>query len=490
MQPTVSTTTDTERALAGALLLDAPAAAREIVATITAADVQDPCAHEVIRLALAHVAAGRPFDLLIAATELRSIVPTSELEAMADACPTVAHAGYYADRIRAESSRRRLGELYQAARAALDRGDTDPRMLAEELRERLSAVLDCMTGSSASCTCDYADAILAAEVPAVVALLAEIFGPGDVVQVNGSSKSRKTFMLLQLALCLVTGAPFLGIAVTPGPVVYLNLEIRPEHFRRRLQRMARALGVGPDLPHKLIVLHGRGRTPEAALSDVRSACRRIRANVIILDPVYKLAPTGDENGSADAKQIVAVMDRLAEDSKAAIVYAHHTAKGSPGDRKAVDRGAGHNTLSRAFDAALSIMPHASEPDAYVTEWTLRNYAPREPAAVRWLDDHFVPAQDVTAEPETTRSRMTNNTRPGTDTASLVSKAVAMLADKPLPLATFKSRVQDKLNIGERRAGEIVRLVRESEGIAFAKEKRFGGTWYIGPEDAVRKLVEQ
>jgi hypothetical protein len=486
---------EAETGVLGSILLDGSRVLRLCDAAGIAADSFTVAPHpDLYRSILAVRAAGAPVDLLTLTVRLREAGRLDEiggaafLESLVDATPTAAHAEYYINALRVADDRRRLADWHRRAGERISKGDTEPGVLADELRQSLGDARAGMAAASTSCLCDDAAVILRDEPPTPAVLLADTFGPGDVVQINGASKSRKTFALLQLALCAVTGMPFLGLAVTPGAAVYLNLEIRPEHFRRRLWRMARALGIGPDLPHALTVLHGRGRTPESALAEVRTACRRTSARVAILDPVYKLAPNGEENASRDVKAVVAMMDLLAEDTGSAIIYAHHTPKGVASERAAVDRGAGHNTLSRAYDAALSILPHATEPDGFVCEWVLRNYAPRTPAAVQWKDDRFTLAPDLTPEPETTRSRQARTRKPGMDTDSLVDRASGMLADKPLPLATFKTRVQDKLGVGERRAREIVALVRERDGIAAAKDKPLRGTWYIGPTAAVERLV--
>ncbi len=401
----------------------------------------------------------------------------------------VAEAEHHISKIRDAANRRRLLKLYHRACERITQADTEPGMLADELRQALGDLRNNQGGASTSrCQCDDAAVVLQSEPPEPVATLTDICGPGDILQLNGSSKTRKSFALLQLAFCADTGMPFLGIPCKPGPVVYLNLEIRPEHFRCRVWRMAKALGIGPSLPNTLTILHARGRTPEAAIADVLATCQRTKASIVILDPIYKLAPTGDENASQDAKKIVAMLDDLAEKSGATVVYCHHAAKGSPGDRIATDRGAGSGILARAFDGSLSIMPHKCESDAFVFEWTLRNYQCRIPEAVRWQNNHFELATDILPEPETGKTRHAKAMRSCVTTDTLVDRAIGMLADKPLLLATFKRQIQDRLGVGERRAGEIVAEIKGRPGICSAKEKRMSGAWYIGPEDAVKKLV--
>jgi hypothetical protein len=313
--------------------------------------------------------------------------------------------------------------------------------------------------------------------------------PGDIFQINAPSKARKSFLLLQLGMSVSAGLPFLGVATSARPVVLLNLEIRPEHFRLRMWRMARALALDTATAQAFIVLHGRGRDTGDILREVETTAKRIGAGLVAVDPVYKLSPAGNENDSTDAKGIVAVLDRLAETTGAAVCYCHHTTKGAAGDRAAIDRGAGSGVLARAFDACLSIIPHKTEPGAMVAEYILRNYAPREAFAIRWVDGRFLLAGDLEATGETSASRR-NAAMRGQDADSLTDKALAMLNGKVWPLARYKATVSSKLGLGERRTDDLLQLVRAAPGVAAGKPRAFGAAWVIGPADLVEAHLKR
>jgi hypothetical protein len=388
---------------------------------------------------------------------------------------------YHVEQIRMNAQSSALADILRKSQEQV--GKADPGMLADELRNRLH---DIAVHVRSACSLDDADTIISSDLPEVETILRDVFGAGDVVQVNGSAKSRKTFILVQLAVCIACGIPFLDIDVTPGPVVFLNMEIRPAHFQRRLKRMMTALHVTGPLPHKLLVLHGRGRTADAALSDTRAAAKRCRAGTIILDPVYKLSPSGDENAGKDTKAIVATMDALAEDTGAAISYAHHCAKGSPADRKAVDRGAGHSTLARAYDAALSILPHRDEPDAFVVEWTLRNFAPRPTAAIRWQDGCFRMAYDLAPDPETSKTRAVLSGRTQTNTEEVVCKAAELIATAPMKVSAFKAALKKTFRLSDHKVRELLDLVGNMPDISRGREPGFAGSYLIGKTAAIRK----
>ena len=91
-------------------------------------------------------------------------------------------------------------------------------------------------------------------------IVADVFDKGDKVVLIGSSKSKKTFFLLQMIICIATGRSFLGLHIPkPRRVLHIQYEIQGHHFHRRLKRMCRALGVEKsDLGDRLWIVNARG----------------------------------------------------------------------------------------------------------------------------------------------------------------------------------------------------------------------------------------
>ncbi len=430
---------------------------------------------------------GQPFTAATLLERAGVSVADGEL-IVSHAAAMPADAAAFALQVIEQHAKREL--RYELARATSELGDTrqSAAFVAGNVRDRLASlagddVLD------ATITTDTLAAVMASEPPAPPCIMEDLFGPGDIFQVNAPSKARKSFLLLQLAMSVSAGIPFLDVATSARPVVLLNLEIRPEHFRLRMWRMARALGLNTAQLQPLIVLHGRGRDSAAVLREVETTAIRIGAGVVAIDPVFRLSPNGDENASTDAKGIVAALDRLAESTGAAVCYCHHTTKGAAGDRAAIDRGAGSGVLARAFDACLSLIPHKSEPGALVAEYVLRNYAPRTPFAIRWVEGRFVLATDIEATGETSASRRAATMR-GPDADTLTDRALALLNGKVWPLARYKAVVASKLGLGEKRTRDLLELVRASPNVGTGKEHAFRGTWVIGPADLIESHLKR
>jgi RecA-family ATPase len=85
--------------------------------------------------------------------------------------------------------------------------------------------------------------------------------------------------------------------------------------------------------------------------------RRARAEgpftAIVLDPVYKVQQ-GDENSAEAISKFCNALDKIAEETGAAVIYDHHHPKGDAGGKKAIDRGAGSGVFARDADALVDI----------------------------------------------------------------------------------------------------------------------------------------
>ncbi len=236
---------------------------------------------------------------------------------------------------------------------------------------------------------------LAAVMPAVKQILSGLLDAGAKMLINGSSKSRKTFLVIQLALCLAAGRRFLNW--TPPKACHILLlqgEVAEVHFHSRLIRGLAALGLTlSDLGDRLQVVNSRGHffTLDEPPQWLVNAAGQV--DVVIIDPVYKFFQ-GEENSGTDAAAFLRGLDRLTEQSGAAVVYVHHTAKGTAGDRQTIDRGSGSGVFARDFDASLYLGQHREADDVLVVEPIVRAYAPHDPFCIEFREGAFVESDHV------------------------------------------------------------------------------------------------
>ena len=229
---------------------------------------------------------------------------------------------------------------------------------------------------------DAAD-FLAQPIDPPAELIEGILHKGSKLAFGGSSKSFKTWCLLDLAISVATCADWLGRRTAQGKVLFVNFEIQPHAWQRRIVAVAQAKGVEIK-PGQITLWNLRGHA-----ADFRQLIPRIieRAgregySIIILDPIYKLYGNTDENSAGNVALLLNSLENLATETGAATAFGAHFAKGNASAKEAIDRISGSGVFARDPDSLLIFTKHEDD-NAFVVEPILRNFAPVARFAVRW-----------------------------------------------------------------------------------------------------------
>jgi hypothetical protein len=182
-------------------------------------------------------------------------------------------------------------------------------------------------------------------------LVSEILHEGCKMVIGGHSKSYKSWLALQLAVSVSSGQDFLGLPTVKSPVCYLNLELRDFAVRKRIRIMTEALELELE-EGQFHIVNARGKwhgvqSLEAMVSDLIAK----GVKLLFIDPIYKLQPF-DENNTAEVGSLLQSLDRLVEETGAALVYVHHYRKSGGG--KAMDKLSGSGLFNRDFDSMMGI----------------------------------------------------------------------------------------------------------------------------------------
>ena len=212
---------------------------------------------------------------------------------------------------------------------------------------------------------------------------------------GGSSKSKKTFTLLDLALAVSTGTPFWVWDTTKGRVLYLNLEILEPFIRARVLALAQAKGIKQADLTGFDVWNLRGHVCPAAemVQRVNAATTDRHYSLVIVDPIYKLSPGKDENSAGDMGELVNRLEQIPNQTGAALAYAHHYSKGNQSAKESIDRISGSGVFARDCDSLVTMTKHEVE-DAFTIECTLRNHPEQTPFVVEWGFPIFKVRQDL------------------------------------------------------------------------------------------------
>jgi hypothetical protein len=384
---------------------------------------------------------------------------------------------------RLELHRRRRAYNMAALRiqaAAADIGVDD----GELLDAQCAGIMADMMGPGNSMAVLDAAEWLKVSIPDPSQVLRGAFDLNTKTCITGPSKARKSFFALQSSVALASGSrEFLSWHIDhPRIVLYVNMEIPEAHFHKRLKRMVTALAVDPEgLGKRLFIMNCRGISGDTVLTRIVTESKRVKADVVVLDPIYKLVP-GDESKQENVKALLSTMDRLCASTGAALVYVHHGTKGESGDRQAIDRAAGSGVLARDVDCLISLVNHIDD-GLLVVEQIARSYAPKDSFVIRWdmeadcfkMEDGAIPVV-----------RTSFNRGKGVGKSVSDQDAVSLVEDKPLTSAMFIDALR-KTGIGKEPARRIMDRLVDTGELQMFKAKTFPTRTFVGTASGIKRL---
>ena len=180
----------------------------------------------------------------------------------------------------------------------------------------------------------------------------------------GAPKTFKSTLMLDMATCLATGAPFLGLYPVlnrPAPVIYIQEENTIQDMRQHTINLFTRMGYGipykmsyPDErgigrlhtvfvpgdtlpPNEVTIFPRRGWKIEPDdLNWLVETIERIEAEWVFIDPLYKITPTGMTlNNDETISKMTYALDRVSEATGVTIMIVHHMnkSKGSQGGER-------------------------------------------------------------------------------------------------------------------------------------------------------------
>lgn len=266
-----------------------------------------------------------------------------------------------------------------------------------------SALRTTLTGTQGPTPEDRKPTVSASSLPAIIdaadfitqpiaeppELIHGIIHRGSKLAIGGNSKSFKTWTLLDLALSVSTGKPWLGFETTAGRVLYVNFEIQNFSWKTRINAVAKARNITIE-PGRLSLWNLRGKAANfnLLLPQIRDTVKDGFA-LIVLDPIYKLYGQTDENKASDVARLLNAIEDLTVETGAAVAFGAHFSKGNQAGKESLDRISGSGVFARDPDSLLTFTKHETE-DAFTLDATLRNFPPVEPFVVRWQFPRFTP----------------------------------------------------------------------------------------------------
>lgn len=242
---------------------------------------------------------------------------------------------------------------------------------------------------------ESASSLLANGLEEPAEIIEGVIHAGTKAVLASGSKVGKTWILLGLAAAVATGTAFLKFKTTKGKVLFVNFEIRRGFIRRRIKEIQQKKG-DADLSN-LDVWNLRGLTADFEILTEAIIERAGHGNysLIILDPIYKAMVGKSENTASSVGTLCNQIEQIVEATGAAVLFAHHYAKGNAAKKSQIDRMSGSGVFARDADTIITLTEHA-EKDCYALEMTLRNLAPQSPFVIQWAFPVMVERPDLSA----------------------------------------------------------------------------------------------
>ena len=229
---------------------------------------------------------------------------------------------------------------------------------------------------------DCASSLLKNRSEKPVEIIKGVIHAGTKAVLASGSKVGKTWILLDLATAVATGTPFLKFKTQKSKVLFINFEIRREFIADRLQIIQEKKN-HTDLSN-LDIWNLRGQTTdfESLVQDIIQRAHKENYSLIILDPIYKAMVGKSENTASSVGALCNQIEQVVEATGAAVIFAHHYAKGNAAKKSQIDRMSGSGVFARDADSIVTLTEH-TEKDCYSVEMTLRNLAPQSAFVIQW-----------------------------------------------------------------------------------------------------------
>ncbi len=187
-------------------------------------------------------------------------------------------------------------------------------------------------------------------------LVENIWAKGGTGMLAGPPKTGKTWLIIDLAVSIASGTPFLGkFPAAVGPVLIYSPEGPQSCLDDRIRQVAERRGLDhSELGIYLVKAHDLSLDDEDNQRTITLAVESIQPALVIFDPLQECFD-GDENRSEDVKVMTKFLTCLAREQECASLVTHHIVK-TTGGKQAGNKMRGSGALFGFGDSYLFLDP--------------------------------------------------------------------------------------------------------------------------------------
>lgn len=142
-------------------------------------------------------------------------------------------------------------------------------------------------------------------------------------------------------------------------MVYINFELHDWAIAQRVNALCVARPECQGMGDTFHLWNLRGHNADLTLlrPKLEEQLAKHQFGLIILDPAYKVLGNRDENANGEIASLMNEFEAMAQRTVAAVVVAHHFAKGDSTAKSAMDRMSGAGAWARDPDSIVVLTPH-------------------------------------------------------------------------------------------------------------------------------------
>ena len=144
------------------------------------------------------------------------------------------------------------------------------------------------------------------DFPTPPVIIEGVLHQGCKMILGGTSKSNKSWSLLDLALSVATGQTWWGRPCTKLPVIYINFELPTWSIKNRMRSLRACRPECAGKGHALHFWNLRGKNADITLlrPQLEERLKKQQYGLIILDPAYKVLGNRDENANGEIADLM------------------------------------------------------------------------------------------------------------------------------------------------------------------------------------------
>jgi hypothetical protein len=181
--------------------------------------------------------------------------------------------------------------------------------------------------------------------------------------VSGKQKSKKTFLVTNLAMAVAAGVSFASFHI-PAALKVLILSAEGGYFpsRDRLRIMRRSIPAGREIDLEISFNSRLNLLDERSFGELRDEIARRRPKVLVIDPLVRFHDA-EENSATEMSKVLGGMRELIEDFSLSVMLVHHTGKNPEAGAR------GSSAISGEYDSAIGIKV---QDEKHILEFDMRH----------------------------------------------------------------------------------------------------------------------